>query len=229
MKRILQLTSDGSHTLAVPEMQVTYHSIHGAIQESTHVFINAGLRPLSHRSETMNIFEMGFGSGLNALLTLQHAIKHDQKIFYYAVELFPLRREEFSDLNYSSQLQDGTLQHYFELMHESEWEKDIQIHPLFVLHKTNQSLLDLEPGLSFDLIFFDAFAPRAQPELWTEEVFRKMFNSLVNNGVLVTYCSKGAVRRSMLAVGFTVEKLQGPPGKREMIRATKDQQPLAGP
>jgi tRNA U34 5-methylaminomethyl-2-thiouridine-forming methyltransferase MnmC len=222
MEKILRLTSDGSHTIAVPEIDVTYHSIHGAIQESKHVFINAGLQPLIHQFETIRIFEMGFGTGLNALLSLQQSITHNQKIFYYGVELFPLGSNYFYSLNFSTQLQDDSLKVYFNLMHESDWEKDIPVHPLFVLHKTNQSLLRLSiPKSSFNLIFFDAFAPTAQPDLWTQDVFEKMFHSLSNQGVLVTYCSKGNVRRAMIAAGFKVEKLQGPLGKREMLRAMK--------
>ena len=221
MERILQLTSDGSYTIAVPSMHVTYHSIHGAIQESMHVFINAGLQPLLHQFETLHIFEMGFGTGLNALLSLQQATQHNQKIFYYAAELFPLKPYEYSSLNYSSKLQNDSLQSYFKLMHECEWGKDVSIHPLFTLHKTNESLLNLVTDHAFNLIFFDAFAPAAQPELWTQQVFKKMFQLLANKGMLVTYCSKGDVRRAMLAADFKVEKLQGPPRKREMLRAIK--------
>src|SRR5215831_10375349 len=134
MERVLQITSDGSHTIAVPQMHVTYHSIHGAIQESMHVFIKAGLQPLLHQFETIHIFELGFGTGLNVLLTLQQAIQNNQKIFYYAVELFPLHQNEYDLLNYTEQLNDSSLQFYFKLMHESEWRKDIAIHPLFTLH-----------------------------------------------------------------------------------------------
>jgi len=222
----LQITSDGSHTIAVPAMHVTYHSIYGAMQESMHVFINAGLKPLLHKMETISIFEMGFGTGLNALLSLQEAIRYDQKIFYCAVELFPLQFGEYSLLNYSTQLHNDSLQSYFKLMHESEWEKDIAIHSLFTLHKTNQSLLNLTTNQSFNLIFFDAFAPTAQPELWTQQIFEKMFHLLSDQGVLVTYCSKGDVRRAMTATGFKVEKLQGPPRKREMLRAIKNSNAL---
>ncbi|HXL57810.1 MAG TPA: tRNA (5-methylaminomethyl-2-thiouridine)(34)-methyltransferase MnmD [Chitinophagaceae bacterium] len=219
---MIQLTADGSHTVAVPDMQVTYHSIHGAVKESVHVFIEAGLKPLLlYRYDTMSIFEMGFGTGLNALLSLQYAIQYDRKIYYYTVELFPLHTHEYSSLNYAAQLQNDTLQFYFMQLHESPWEKDINIHSLFTLHKTNQSLLNLSIDQPFQLIYFDAFAPNAQPELWTQQVFEKMFHLLAHNGVLVTYCSKGDVRRAMKAAGFTVEKLQGPPGKREMIRAVK--------
>jgi len=221
MERMIQITADGSHTIAIPTMRVTYRSRYGAIQESRHVFIESGLKPLSDEHETIHIFEMGFGTGLNALLSLQHAMQHKQKIYYHAVELFPLQANEYASLNYVAQLQNNLLQPYFMQMHESAWEKDISIHSLFILHKTNQSLLDLLTHQPFNLIYFDAFAPNAQPELWSQEAFERMFNLLAENGVLVTYCSKGDVRRAMIAAGFSVEKLSGPPGKREMLRALK--------
>jgi len=222
MERVIQLTADGSHTIAIPAMQVTYHSMYGAIQESMHVFIESGLKPLLHNYQTIHIFEMGFGTGLNALLSFQCAMQHDQKIYYYAVELFPLQMHEYSSLNYVAQLQNDLLQLYFIQMHEGVWEKDIIIHPLFTLHKTNQSFFNLSTYHPFNLIYFDAFAPSAQRELWTQEVFEKIFYLLGENGTLVTYCSKGDVRRAMIAAGFKVEKLPGPPGKREMIRAVKN-------
>jgi tRNA U34 5-methylaminomethyl-2-thiouridine-forming methyltransferase MnmC len=221
MERMIQITADGSHTIAIPTMRVTYHSIYGAIQESIHVFIESGLKPLLYDHETIHIFEMGFGTGLNALLSLQYALQHDQKIYYYTVELVPLQLHEYTSLNYAAQLENDLLQSYFVHMHESAWEKDITIHPLFTLHKTNQSLLHLSTSQPFNLIYFDAFAPNAQPELWTQEVFEKMFHLLTEQGILVTYCSKGDVRRAMSAAGFTIEKLSGPPGKREMMRALK--------
>jgi len=221
MERQIQITSDGSQTMAVPELQITYHSIHGAIQESIHVFIEAGLKPLLKQYETIYIFEMGFGTGLNALLSLQQALQSNQKIFYYTVELFPLKPGEYNQLNYAQQLRDDSLQFYFLEMHKCEWEKNVPIHSLFTLHKSNESLFNLSTDKLFNLIYFDAFAPKAQPELWTKEVFEKMFRILENKGVLVTYCSKGDVRRAMQAVGFTVHKLKGPPGKREMLRGRK--------
>jgi tRNA U34 5-methylaminomethyl-2-thiouridine-forming methyltransferase MnmC len=221
MERRILITSDGSQTVSVPELQITYHSIHGAIQESLHVFIEAGLKQLLKQYETINIFEMGFGTGLNALLSLQRALETNQKIFYYAIELFPLQSHEYNLLNYPEQLQDASLQPYFVKMHECEWGNDVQIHPLFTLHKSNKSLLNLSANHLFNLIYFDAFAPKAQPELWTEQVFEKMFRILENKGTLVTYCSKGDVGRALLAAGFTMEKLKGPPHKREMIKATK--------
>ena len=221
MKRIIQLTGDGSHTIAIPELKVTYHSIHGAIQESMHVFVDAGLKPLLHALNTICIFEMGFGTGLNALLTLQQAILHQQKIYYYAIELFPLQQQEYNELNYTTLLKDESLQNYFEQMHACAWNTNIELHPLFTLHKTNASLLNLSVDHIFNLIYYDAFAPDAQPELWTKEVFLKIASLLIANGVLVTYCSKGDVRRAIKAAGLTVEKLKGPPGKREMLRAIK--------
>src|SRR5215471_10485770 len=157
MKRSLQITADGSHTIAVSGMRVTYHSIHGAIQESTHVFISAGLKPLLHQHEAIHIFEMGFGTGLNALLTLQQVIEQKQKIFYYAVELFPLQQQEYTLLNYAEELNDSSLPSYFIQMHECKWEEDVELHPLFTLHKTNQSLLHLSTDHLFHLIYFDAF------------------------------------------------------------------------
>ena len=226
MKRELQITGDGSSTFFVPEMNVTYHSKYGAVQESMHVFIDTGLsQALSSNSFSLDqpiyIFEMGFGTGLNALLSLREAVNRNQEIFYQSVELFPLTANEWLQLNYATQLNDNSLQNYFLQMHTCAWEKDIVIHPLFILHKTKQTLLNFSACQLFNVIYFDAFEPGVQPELWTKEVFEKMFLLLHDKGVLVTYCSKGDVRRAMLAAGFSIEKVPGPPGKREMIRAKK--------
>lgn len=221
MKRIVQQTTDGSQTIAIPEMHVTYHSIHGAVQESMHVFINAGLLNIISHYETINIFEMGFGTGLNALLTLNTAIQFGKKINYHAVEQYPLSQTEYLQLNYENYLQQKDLHAYLLRMHECEWNSLINIHPQFNLYKQQQSLLSFTTQEKFNLIYYDAFAPTAQPELWAKEIFSKMFNILLENGILVTYCSKGDVRRAMLAAGFHVEKLPGPPRKREMLRAIK--------
>lgn len=204
MKRELQLTADGSHTIAIPDLNVTYHSTHGAIQESMHVFIQAGLQAV--QQPLVRIFEMGFGTGLNALLTMQYATT---PVYYYAVEQFPLTAAEVEGLSYGDTL------------HQYPWNEDVEISDQFTLHKAHGSLLEITPGQTFHLIYYDAFAPKAQPELWTREVFEKLYSFLVPGGMLVTYCSKGDVRRAMLAAGFTVEKLVGPPGKREMLRARK--------
>jgi tRNA U34 5-methylaminomethyl-2-thiouridine-forming methyltransferase MnmC len=215
IRQIIQ-TNDGSSSIAIPEMNVTYHSIHGALQESMHVFIYAGLMPFitSKQFNVIRIFEMGLGTGLNALLTAEQAMLHQQKIHYTAIELFPLTNEETSLLNYRN---TSLLQQ----IHQSKWEKDIGVNEFFTLYKTNQSLLHYQPDKMINLIYYDAFAPTAQPELWTKSIFEKLFSMIETSGVLVTYCSKGDVRRAMLQAGFSVEKLQGPPHKREMLRATK--------
>ena len=213
MKREIITTKDGSKSISIPEQNVTYHSIHGALQESNHVFIEAGLRPLLNQLETIHIFEMGFGTGLNALLSLQIAITHQQKINYTAVELFPLTIEEASALNYTHES--------FMQLHQCDWEKDNELNRYFTLHKTNGSLLNYSTNKTIHLIYFDAFAPAAQPELWTKDIFDKLYSILAVNGVLVTYCSKGSVKRAMLEAGFSVEKIPGALHKREMIRAKK--------
>ncbi len=225
MQRQIILTADGSHTVSIPEMNVTYHSVHGAIQESMHVFIEAGLRFCWDRFRQpgeLNILEIGLGTGLNALLTLAETEKSNQDILYTALELYPLTQEQYSTLNYCIELKQPNLQSAFLSIHDCEWEKSIPVTSKFVLHKTNQSLLNYTNASNFHLIYFDAFAPAAQPELWTVEVFQKLYALLQAEGILVTYCSKGDVRRAMQSAGFTVEKIPGPPGKREMLRAIKN-------
>jgi tRNA U34 5-methylaminomethyl-2-thiouridine-forming methyltransferase MnmC len=224
-EKIIQLTEDGSQTVFIPSMNVTYHSKHGAVQESMHVFIRSGLNYfMQHNTspvdETINIFEVGFGTGLNALLSLKDAILFNKKIFYETIEPFPLSREETLQLNYSS-LFNEELKQSFIAMHEFDWNKVIQIHSLFSFEKIKTTLQQFETQQQFHVIYFDAFDPVVQPELWTEAVFKKMFDQLFDNGILVTYSCKGAVQRAMKAAGFSIEKLQGPPGKREIIRAQK--------
>ncbi len=226
MKPELLLTKDGSHTIIVPHNGLTYHSVHGAITESRHVFIEAGLAYVFSKfcakpNVCINVFEMGFGTGLNALLTLQKGATENTPIHYTTVELYPLQTEEIKRLNYIELLNDETLSQSLFLLHSCSWNEDVMITPLFALHKQQASLLNVSFNTHFHLIYFDAFAPNAQPELWEADVFRKLYNALVSGGVLVTYCSKGNVRRALQSVGFTVEKLPGPPGKREMIRAIK--------
>jgi tRNA U34 5-methylaminomethyl-2-thiouridine-forming methyltransferase MnmC len=228
MQQRLILTKDGSHSIEIPELNVSYHSIYGAIQESKHVFIEAGLYASDlKRSDKCRIFEVGFGTGLNALLTVIEAEKLNRKIYYEAIELFPLNIEEARSLNYCNILHRNDLQTSFEQLHICDWDKEITIATNFILKKTNSNLLNFQTSETFELIFFDAFAPNAQPELWTEEIFKKMFSILQPGGILVTYCSKGTVRRAMQSAGFRVEKIPGPPGKREMVRATKMLSPPA--
>lgn len=212
-------TADGSVTIAIPELQVTYHSKHGAIQESMHVFIEAGLKPMLHQQHTLRIFEMGFGTGLNALLTMIEANRHQQKILYEAVEAYPLESELITKLNYCEQTPEW--QPYFEQLHTAPWGQPVAITEHFTIQKHNIPLINYSTNQPFHLIYYDAFAPGAQPELWTVEMFSHLFNLLDDGGILVTYCSKGDVRRAMKAAGFTVEKIPGPPGKREMVRAKK--------
>lgn len=214
------ITKDGSHTISIPERNVTYHSTYGAIQESKHVFIEAGLHYLmdQFKPTIFEVFEMGFGTGLNTFLTAIEAKRQVVKIHYTAVEQFPLTDDEVKSLNYTEQLQHEDL---FQKIHDYEWEKDIIISEHFTLQKKKADLLSFSSVETFNLIYYDAFAPRAQPELWTKEVFEKLFHLLQPDGILVTYCSKGDVRRAMIAAGFIVKKLPGPPGKREILRAIK--------
>ena len=223
MLRKLIVTNDGSHSISVPEMNVMYHSIHGAIRESQHVFIEAGLYApgRSWRSDATRIFEMGFGTGLNALLTMIESEKQNQSIYYETLELYPLTVEEVKFLNYCNILGRDDLQESFVRFHECPWEQQIPIRPNFSFLKLRNNLLNFETSETFDLVFLDAFDPNTQPELWSEEVFRKMFSILNDGGILVTYSSKGSVRRAMQSAGFNVEKIAGPTGKREMVRAVK--------
>jgi tRNA U34 5-methylaminomethyl-2-thiouridine-forming methyltransferase MnmC len=204
-------------------MNVMYHSIHGALQESMHVFINTGLHYIKNvfADQPLNILEVGFGTGLNALLTLRESRSFSVPLYYTSLELYPLEKEKIATLNYTELLQSPELQKYFEQLHDSEWESDIQITQGFTLHKIKANLLEFSSPPKFHVIYFDAFAPTAQPELWTAEVFTRLYESLLLSGILVTYCSKSVVRRAMEAAGFKVTKPVGPWGKREMIRAIK--------
>jgi len=221
MKRELIQTRDGSPTVSVQGTTFSYHSLHGAITESKHIFINAGFNHLPKRDHPISIFEMGFGTGLNALLTLDAAKEIDQPVYYFALELFPLEKEIWQQLSYPSLLHKPELEPLLSFMHSCIWGADHRITDSFVLHKEQHDLEQYIPDRKFDLIYFDAFAPEGQPELWTVEVFRKMFEMVEPGGSLLTYSSKGNVRRAMQAAGFQVEKIPGPPGKREICRATR--------
>lgn len=208
-------TDDGSPTIEIPSLNVTYHSRRGAIQESMHVYIDAGLKHVAAKNpspEEIHVFEMGFGTGLNALLTLVEAERLQKKIVYTTVELYPLEKHITVDLNYNERALD------FQKLHTCDWEIENAITPCFFLRKLNTSLHNFSSPPAFHVIFFDAFAPAAQPDLWTEGVFRNIRELLLPGGILVTYCSKGDVQRAMKAAGFVVEKLPGPVGKREMVR-----------
>ncbi len=224
MERKIILTNDGSHSISIPEMNVTYHSVHGAIQESMHVFIEAGLKNsgLLDLIGVHTILEVGFGTGLNALLSLLEADKYKNRLYYTAIELFPLDEKAIHQLNYCSQLDQPQYQQRFEKMHQCGWEEMYEITEFFRLTKLKTNLVDFNwKEEQFNIVYFDSFAPASQPELWTKEIFEKLYHAMTPGGILVTYCSKGDVRRAMQSAGFTVEKIPGPPGKREMLRAGK--------
>jgi len=222
MKRSIVTTGDGSKTIQIEDWDEQYHSIHGAIQEAQHVFIKMGLHHFlnSHKPTVLHILEIGFGTGLNAFVTALEAYTQNIQIYYEGVEAYPVQSEELSHLNYASLLaQDQSP--VFDTLHQVSWEDLHVITPHFSLKKRLQFFNELEDQNSFELIYFDAFGARVQPDIWTESIFKRMYDALKENGVLVTYAAKGSVRRAMQAVGFIVERLEGPPGKREMLRATK--------
>ena len=228
MERIIEKTDDGSATLFVPELNEHYHSTKGARTESQHIFIDMGLKASS--ATTQHILEIGFGTGLNAWLTLEEAERSRRNIHYTGLELYPL------------EWQQPAIE-LFKQLHTSPWEKDVQLTPHFTLRKVetdvnkwvenrertmsniNDSVTNAESpalNLSFNLIYFDAFAPEKQPEMWSQELFNRLYVLLDRDGILTTYCAKGVVRRMLQTAGFTVERLPGPPGgKREILRARK--------
>jgi tRNA U34 5-methylaminomethyl-2-thiouridine-forming methyltransferase MnmC len=212
-------TSDGSFTLYSSEFGETYHSINGAITESEHVFIDTGLRKC--RCNPVNILEMGFGTGLNAFLALMEAEKGNKTICYTSIERYPLAADIYEKLNYANTFPEEKQKLFIDL-HRKEWELEVEITSYFALKKLNVDITAFELGNQlYDVVFFDAFSPNIQPELWSREIFGKVFQAMKPGGVLTTYCAKGEVRRNMQSVGFVVERLPGPPGKREMLRANK--------
>jgi tRNA U34 5-methylaminomethyl-2-thiouridine-forming methyltransferase MnmC len=222
--RELITTRDGSSTVSIPAIGATYHSIHGAVQESMHVFIDAGFRYVNERlpkENELRIFEMGFGTGLNLLLTYMEAVKEGRKVYYETIEAFPLSALLVSSLNYTSALQQPGLSVFFKSIHQSEWNTIYRPIDAFAYQKVSGQLQQHLFAGQFDLVYYDAFAPGAQPELWTVDIFSLIANHLAPGGVLVTYCSKGDVRRALQAAGLMVEKIPGPPGKREMVRAIR--------
>jgi tRNA U34 5-methylaminomethyl-2-thiouridine-forming methyltransferase MnmC len=214
MNLSIQNTTDGSQTIYSEYFQETYHSIHGAITESLHVFIAAGLN--SCNGSNISVFETGFGTGLNALLTMLEAEKLKKKIVYHSIELFPLDKDIIQSLNYSSSLNFD--QSLFEKMHETPWNEEVEITEHFSLKKIKADMLTYQHSAQYHVVYFDAFSPSRQPEMWTEEIFARLASSMYPGGILTTYCAQGHVRRTLQKTGFTVERLPGPPGKREMLR-----------
>ncbi|OXB01780.1 SAM-dependent methyltransferase [Flavobacterium oncorhynchi] len=219
MKREIIKTLDGSTTIHLEEWNESYHSKHGAIQEAKHVFIKNGLSLFE--SNPVSILEIGFGTGLNAFITFLESEQKQKHINYVGVEAYPIAASEVLGMNYVEELEAENFSEVFKKMHESEWNQEVKINSRFSLTKRKQFFDEIDDLEIFDLIYFDAFGYRVQPELWSTAIFQKMYNSLKPNGVLVTYAARGVVKRSMIEVGFTVEKLTGPPGKREMFRAFK--------
>ena len=238
-KVVLIITGDGSHTLFVPELNEHYHSIFGAIQESRHIFIEAGLRfkmddlrysittssdicDPSSEHPAITILEIGFGTGLNALLTLTEAEKTGINMHYTSIEAYPLEENIWRKMNYPDLSGSPDNSFHFEKLHQADWNKDVEISPHFTLHKIHVTLENFHPSAEqFNLVYFDAFGPEVQPLLWTEQIFQRLFYSMVSGGILVTYSVKGVFVKALKGAGFTTEKLPGPPGKRHILRARK--------
>ena len=214
-------TSDGSHTLRNKSLNETYHSIHGAVQESMHVFIVHGLQYYieQHGSKEISILEVGFGTGLNALLTLRYAIQQNIRIRYTTIEPFPLHEEVWSKLNYSDRDQRAN---EFKALHTAEWNSEVSIASEFSILKMRTTLEEVELGDAYHVIYFDAFAPSVQPGLWGYASLEKVVKVLKRGGVFVTYSAKGQLKRDLRSLGLVVETLAGPPGKNEMVRARRE-------
>jgi tRNA U34 5-methylaminomethyl-2-thiouridine-forming methyltransferase MnmC len=221
-ERILITTEDGSHSIRVPGLNENYHSTHGAIQESRHVFIEMGWKEIikeNYNHQPLNIFEMGFGTGLNALLTLIESETAGISVSYHGLEAYPLEKELIGQLNYGKLVDNGYWQNEFTALHDAPWNESVRISDHFTLIKENNSLRDFIGNAYYDLVYFDAFAPDVQPELWTADIFRNLYSKMNPGAILVTYSCKGQVKRNLRTAGFEIEKLPGPPGKREMLRA----------
>jgi tRNA U34 5-methylaminomethyl-2-thiouridine-forming methyltransferase MnmC len=217
LNRIVK-TADGSHTIYVPELDEHYHSINGAVQESEHIFIKSGLA--TSKADPVNIFEAGFGTGLNALLTARYSIRENKKINYTAIEKFPIDEDVYMQLNHLNFAgKEGAK--LSRLIHSAPWDISVEIIPGFNLFKIKGDLTTLKLSGEYDLIYFDAFGPDKQPEMWTPAVFKSIASITINKGIFVTYSAKGTVKRNLQECGFDVQLLQGPPGKRQIIRAVK--------
>lgn len=224
-KRQIIVTNDGSHSLLVPELNEQYHSVHGAKQEAEHVFLKMGLdgyfeaNPKNNlKGNSISVFEVGFGTGLNALLSSNWAKENEVNIEYTSIEKYPVAQNEFSKLNYGDLLGDKGL---YDKITTCNWGEFVAITNQFKVRKVELDLVVDELHKGFDVVFFDAFAPNKQPKLWEVDIFKKIFQAMNSNGILVTYCCQGQARRNMIEAGFSVEKVPGPPGKREMLRARK--------
>ncbi|WP_452222952.1 tRNA (5-methylaminomethyl-2-thiouridine)(34)-methyltransferase MnmD [Lacinutrix chionoecetis] len=223
MKRKIITTNDGSKTIHIPEWNEQYHSTHGAIQEAKHVYLKQGLAFFCasegfEKNKPISILELGFGTGLNTFLTAIETERLKLQCHYVGVEAFPVIAEELKQLNYTETLNNEII---FKTIHDCKWDKDCEITPTFQLKKLQIDFFRITDINKYNIIYFDAFGPRVQPELWTETIFSILYKALKPKGVLVTYCAQGDARRAMLSVGFSVSKIEGPPGKRHMLRAIK--------
>ncbi len=218
MKRELRLTSDGSPTLYVPELDETYHSMHGSVQEARHVFIENGLRFVAAESKQVNILEVGFGTGLNALLTAQYAKENALSVHYIGLEAYPVEESIWKEINYVNEPDASAF--YFKMMELPFGETNV-CHPNFTLNKIASRIQEWVSSEKFDLIYYDAFGPKAQPEMWALAIFEKLYALLNPGGAIVTYCAQGQFKRHLKSLGMRVEALPGPPGKREMTRGVK--------
>jgi len=214
----IKTTADGSHTLYVPELDEHYHSHFGAVTESNHIFVNAGLGSIE--GDSVTILEVGFGTGLNALLTALYASEHRIKVDYTSLEKYQLDASVLSKLNYGSLTGEEGME-LFEAIHSAPWDKPVLITKWFTLHKTVADLTTEQPEGLFDLVFFDAFGPDKQPEMWSGEVMRKIAAVMHAGSVFVTYSAKGTLKRMLRELGMEVTLLPGPPGKRVFTRAVK--------
>lgn len=222
LKRELKTTADGSKTLYIPDWNESYHSKHGALQEAIHVFIKNGIENFKSKKQ-LNILEYGFGTGLNTLLTLIYCENNKIEIFYSTLEKFPIESAEINAMDFDSIIpNDKNVKDFYLNLHDCAWETENKISDWFSLTKIQDDFRKFIPEKeSLDIVFYDAFGMRVQPELWSEEVFEKTFYGLKKGGLLTTYACNGATKRALKAVGFEIEKLAGPPGKREMINAWK--------
>jgi tRNA U34 5-methylaminomethyl-2-thiouridine-forming methyltransferase MnmC len=218
MKELVE-TSDGSHTIYVTELDEHYHSVHGAVQESDFIFIRNGFEFC--KADPLNIFEVGFGTGLNALLTAGKALNEKREVFYTSIEKYPLDEKTVFSLNHHL-FSGETGRKIFDRIHLAEWDQTVNICRNFTLKKLKANLIECALSGNFDLIYFDAFGPDKQPEMWTREILEKISSVTNKGGILVTYSAKGEVKRNLRSAGFHVDLLPGPPGKRQMIRAIKN-------
>ncbi len=223
MEKKIIITNDGSHSLFVPALNENYHSTHGAWNEAMHVFIEKGLKKINSIGP-ISILEIGFGTGLNTMLTAKEANELKKDIHYTSIEKYPLSEDIIQQLNFTKHIPDqmDEFGEIYTKIHAVDWGSFQKIHSFFQLQKLEECILDWEPSKKFDLIYFDAFAPEKQPKIWEDEIFQKMYDCLNTNGVLTTYCSKGVIKRRLKSIGFRLVKTPGPPGRREMTVAYKD-------